>query len=229
MISRQGARTAGRTRASRPLAVGLFAGLAASLFLAACSSPPQGYRSGRIPVEDSTEAETNDRAVQPSDLASSSDVVAQSLAADIDRLVDQDFGGYRISLKFGDIENKTRHVATTDFEYVRDRIRSKLMSSRVIRDNVKFLEGRQRVEDLNARENGGGGDILNEGSGSGNAPAATNPQYTFYLNGNMYEVSRGSGQSATDLYYMKYQLTRASDGEIVFEKDYEVKYGIARR
>lgn len=226
VVSNHSVLTLGPTSPGTAKTLGVCVLLAAAAGLTACS-PPQGSSGARIPVSETTPAERRDRAVQPSDLASSSDVVAQALAADIQRLADEDFGGYRVAVKFGDIENKTTLVPTTDFEYVRDRIRSKLMTSRTIRENVKFLEGRQRVERINQREMGDSGDLLNEGRNTAR-PTLPNPEYTFYLNGNMYQVTRGSGQSATDLYYMKYQLTRASDGEIVFEQDYEVKYGIAR-
>ncbi|MDX2148629.1 MAG: hypothetical protein SFZ23_14020 [Planctomycetota bacterium] len=199
-----------------------------AMVLGACQSPPTGYSAGRIPVSESTRAEANDRRVQPADLIDASEQVAQELARDIQRLADEDFGGYRVTVAFGDFENKTGNVSTTDFEYVRDRVQSRLMTSRLVRNNIKFVQGRARLEELNQRELGVREDILQEG-GSNSTVAARDPNFFFYLNGNMYRVNRGGeNRDATDLYYIKYQLVRASDAEIVFDSDYEVKYGVRR-
>lgn len=192
--------------------------------LAGGCSAPQGQSGGRVPVSEGTRGELQDRRIMTSDLAESSDRVAESLARDIQQIVDEDFGGYRATITFGDIQNKTGNVSTTDFEYVRDRIKSKLMTSRHVRDNVRFRESRRRVEDLNQRELGRNDDLLSEGGGTPTGIRNPNPDFLMYLNGNMYRVERGRG-STTDLYYLKFELIRASDGITLFSQDYEVKYG----
>ena len=47
-----------------------------------------------------------------------------------------------------------------------------------------------------------------------------NPEYTYFLNGNAFGIDRGT----TKAFYMNFQLTRASDSEIVFSKRYEQTY-----
>ncbi len=204
------------TRRSRFLAAAA-AGMVAG-FLCGCT--PKGDSGGRVGVHETTKAERKSGVMHPSDLATASDAVAMAFAADLNRLSERDWGGYRVSLVFGDINNSSRAMATTDFEYVRERIKNKLMQSRMFRDNVKVVANRARMEELNRREYGEPDDPLQEGR-----PAVgvqrTDPAYTFYMNGDVYGVHRGT----THLYYLTFKLHRASDGEEVFAKDYEVKYG----
>lgn len=194
--------------------------LAAAGLVATGCSAPEGKSGGRVPISQMTEGERRTDQMRTADLAEASDQVAQAVAADIGRLAEQDFGDYRVTVMVGDIENTSQTMPTQDFEYVRDRIRNKLLSSAMVRDNVKFVEKRRRVEKLNEREFGGQEDVLQEGTGQ---PGIERPdvKYTFYLNG----TSRGIHRGDTHLLTIAFELTRASDGEIVFSQMYEQKYG----
>jgi hypothetical protein len=184
-------------------------------------SAPKGDSGGRVPIDQMTKGERRTDQMRTADLAEASDGVAQAISADIDRLVEQDFGGYRVTVMVGDIENTSQTMPTQDFEYVRDRIRNKLLSSSHVRDNVKFVDTRRRMERLNEREYGGGQeDLLQEGRGGAPGVERSDPRYTFYLNG----TSRGIHRGATHLLTIAFELTRATDGEIVFSQMYEQKY-----
>ncbi|MDG2054454.1 MAG: hypothetical protein P8J86_07090 [Phycisphaerales bacterium] len=184
------------------------------------SCAPKGQASGRIPISQTTSAEVKAGGPLTADLASASDEVATSLVRDINRLAEEDWGGYRVTLIYGDIVNKTAgRVSTVDFEYVRDRILSMLSKNRSFRDNVKFVRKRARIESLNREELTGDGDPLQEG-GDPNKVVRPEAEYVYYLNGDMYGIYRGS----TELYYMKYTIDNARDAEVVFSEDYEVKY-----
>lgn len=143
-----------------------------------------------------------------------------ALASDINRLAEQDWGNLRVTVMFGDVKNATRAMPTTDFEYVRERIKNKLMRSKMFRDNVKFVENRARMEELNQREYGTTEDPLQSGSPASPGVERTEPKHSYYLNGDAYGVHRGG----THLYYLTFKLNRSSDGEEVFSEDYEVKY-----
>ncbi len=184
-----------------------------------CSAPP-GRGHGRVPVSETTPAEAHSPQMLTADLAAASDRVARALAADINRLVAEDWGGYRVTIVFGDIANRSGTMPTSDFEYVRERIKNKLMHSQLVRDNVKFTAGRPRITQLNRREYGVAADPLQQGGGEIVPYESGNPAYTFYLNGNVYGVHRQN----THLYYVTFKLHRAVDGEEVFSQDYEVKY-----
>jgi hypothetical protein len=186
------------------------------LMLLGCATPPQGDASGRYSVNTTTNAEARSVQILPTSLIEASDKVAQELAADVQRIADETGKGFRVTIIFGNIENKTQGtVSTYEFEMVRDRIKTRLNQSKMFRENVRFLSQRAKVEDVNRRELPGVGD---------QPPAVmsqANPQYTLQLNGSMYGIYRGS----TNLYYLKFELDRASDGETVFSSDYEVKRG----
>ncbi len=189
------------------------------LILPACQEPPRGDSGGRVSVGSTTPGEASSGLMRTSDLVEASDDVALALAQDVDHMVDQDFAGQRVTVVLGDIANKTSKMSTTDFEFVRDRVKSKLMDSRVVRDNARFVENRARRESLRQRELGQTGD-QKVGHTSDLPQPAVNEDYFLFLNGNMYSVDRPD----TRLYYLKFELMRSSTGETVFSKDYEVKY-----
>lgn len=197
----------------------LAAGALLILTAAGCSGP-KGDPGGRVEVHETTEAERESGQMAGGDLASASDRVAQEFAADINRLAEEDWGNYRVTLILGDIKNKSGGMPTSDFEYVQTRVKNRLMKSRLFRDNVKVVERRKRMESLNKEELGGDGDLLQEGDDPA-AVSARNPEHTYYLLGDAYGIHRGS----THLYYLTFKLNRAKDGEEVFSQDYEVKYG----
>lgn len=202
--------------------LGMRQGVALSAILLAAGCAPTGSSSGRIDSRTTTKAERESGKMYTADLDSAADEVAQALVLDLNRLAEEDFGDYRATVIFGDILNKTGTMSTNEFELVRSRIRSKLMGSRDVRNNLRFVEKSRRVQDLNEREYGGGEeDLLGEGRRAGNAPERTPKDYTFYLNGDANAIHRGS----TKKYYLEFQLSRASDGELVFLKSYEMKYG----
>ncbi len=194
--------------------------LSSLLTLAACQQPPRGDDGGRVSVGGTTPGEANSGLMRTSDLVAASDDVALALAQDVDQMVTQDFTGQRVTVVFGDLSNKTSKMSTTDFEFVRDRVKSKLMDSRIVRDNARFVENRSRRESLRQRELGQTGD-QKIGATSDLPQPAVNEDFFLFLNGNMYSVDRPD----TRLYYLKFELMRSSTGETVFSRDYEVKYG----
>ena len=207
------------SRSAPILAAALFAFTLIALLAGCQTPPPRGDTGGRVPVGATTPGEASSGLVRSSDLISASDQVAQALAMDVDRITRQDFGDVRMTVTFGDIVNKTSKMPTTDFEFLRDRIKSRLMDSTLVRDNVKFVENRARRESLRQRELGTTGD-QKIGHTSDLPQPQVNEEYFVFLNGNMYSIDR----PGTRLYYMKFELMRSTDGETVFSKDYEVKY-----
>ena len=187
--------------------------IAAGLLGAAsgCKSdiPRQGDSSGRVAPTATTPAEANSPQVLPASLMEFADQVARELAIDLanQRLYGISDNDVLVTVVFGDIVNKTGIVSTADFEMVRAQIRQKLMQSDVVRKKVRFVENRQRMEDLRAQE---------WGSADGVTVKRFNPAYTFFLNGTMYRVSRGS----SNLYSMDFELTAFETGELVFVSNY---------
>lgn len=193
--------------------------VALAIALTGCAEPPRGDSGGRVAVGSTTRGEASSGLMRTADLIEASDRVAAAFAQDVDRLSMGDFNGRRMTVVFGDILNKTSKMPTTDFEFLRDRIKSRLMDSGLVRDNVKFVEGRARRETLRQRELGTTTDTR-IGHTSELPQPVVNEDYFCFLNGNMYSVDRPD----TRLYYLKFELMRSADGETVFSRDYEVKY-----
>lgn len=197
-------------------AVGVLA--VSGLLLGGCSSPPMGNSGGRIPVGNSTRAEEGSRLVTTSELDEFRNDAAERFAQDIMEL--DEFQQYKSTIVFGDIVNKTGLVPTADFEAFRTGLRGKLMDSRVLRNKVRWIESKARWEDLKKKELGNSNDLLQEGPAAG-ADRKLNPEYTYFLNGEMYRISRGGDE--VQMYSLTFNLMKASDSEIVINKTYESK------
>jgi PBP1b-binding outer membrane lipoprotein LpoB len=173
--------------------------------------PPPGKNNGRVEVTNTTPAERNADQVQLTAQHEFSDQVAQQLAADLGHVPALN-GEYRSTVVFGDIVNKTGVVPTSDFEAFRTRIRQKLMQSSMVLKNIRFVENKARVDELSHREGGVDG------------RESLNPQYTFFLNGEMYRSARTEQGRDVNEYNMSYNLTNMASGEIIWTNNpYEVK------
>lgn len=205
-------------------------GLGASLLLAliGCASPPRGQDNYRVEPTDTTRAERNSPQVTTTELTEFSDQVVAQLTEDLKSIPELN-QGYRATIVYGDMVNKTGIVSTTDFEAFRTRIRSKLLQSRMVLQNVRFVEDRAKLEALQNREFGGNRDVLQEGSRSGQG-RQLNADYTFFLNGEFNRVNRDGRTEQSNYYLLTFNLMRANDGEVIWTNaPYESKRVIPRR
>lgn len=171
--------------------------------------PRLGDSSGRVSPTSTTRAEAGSQQVLPATLIEFADQVARDLARDLsdERIYGISDNEVLATVVFGDIVNKTQIVSTADFEMARSRIRNQLMQSDVFRRKVRFVENRERMEELRARE---------WGSSDGVTVKRFNPAHTFFLNGDMYRVAR----DGSNLYQMTFTLTNFETGELVFTNEY---------
>ncbi len=170
--------------------------------------------AGCRPTEIVTRPTSNRAQPTIDDLRATTDVMAESLAADLTRLIDDDFGGNRVVLFIGDIANNTR-TATGDFELINRRIKSTLMKNGMFRDNVQVRETSSRVRDLSRRERSTPTDKPVGGADD------TAPEEVFFLNGTASSTTRRSESQ----YFLEYELMRESNGELVWNEGYEIRYG----
>lgn len=196
--------------------------------LSGCSSPPQSQDNYRREVTDTTRAERNDARVTTTELSEFSDQVVAQLTADLKGV--PELNERRVTVIFGDMENKTGIVSSTDFEAFRSRIRQKLLQSKSVLQNIRFIENKQKFEDLYKREAGTSRDLLQEGGARTGPSRDLNPDYTFFLNGEFYRVSRtGSNIETSQMYGLSYNLMRMGNGEVVWSSaPYESKRVIPR-
>ncbi len=184
---------------------------AAVAFASGCQEPQPrlGNSSGRVGPTTTTPAEARSQQVLPASLMEFADQAARDLARDLsdERIYGISDNDVLATIVFGDIVNKTGIVSTADFEAARARIRNQLMQSDLVRRKVRFVENRQRMEELRARE---------WGSSEGVTVKKFNPAYTFFLNGSMYRIAR----DGSNLYEMTFELTSFESGELVFTNEY---------
>jgi hypothetical protein len=96
-------------------------------------------------------------------------------------------------------------VPSSDFEALRSTIRNNLLQSQYIRDRVMFVESRARLEALRAQE-----------GVAGHGPVAYDPAYTFTLNGDFYQLSRGTSgdKGEVNQYVIDFNLVNFQTGEL---------------
>lgn len=190
--------------------------LAAGLTLTACSSEPEGYSKGRIGTTTTTEGETRSNQILPTALIEASDQTASRLAQDLANIPQVRNAGGRVTVLVGDINNKTGVTSSTDFEMLRSRIRSNLLQSRYVKDQVNFVENRARMRSIAGREEVGDNPVAA-------GPDKYDPNTTFALNGDFIRVFRDTGEGYSNLYYIEFQLVHFKTNEIVFSDKYEIK------
>ncbi len=182
-----------------------------TLLLAACQTPQPapGRSSGRVSPTTTTSAEARSPQVLPASLLEFSDQAAREI---VRGLSDRSIYGVSdsevlVTIVFGDIENNTQIVPSTDFEMARSQIRFNLLQSDMVKKSIRFVENRQRMEQIRSRE-------------WGDEPGLTvrryDPEHTYLLNGTMYRVARGG----SSLYAMNFELTHFTTGEIVFQDNF---------
>jgi hypothetical protein len=193
----------------RLLATGTIA-LAAAM-LAACSStppPPRGSSGGRIPTEASTPAEVADPRILPADYMAFADEASQGLIRDLPDVPAFHDTPSRITILFGDMQNETGIISSTEFAMVREKIKNNLLRSRTFNDNFRFLISRAQLDELRRRE-----------VNTPTDPTRFDEQHTYLLNGTMFRVNRGN----VNMYLVTFQLVNFTTGEVVWLRDYESK------
>jgi hypothetical protein len=186
--------------------------LAAATTLVGCRNAPEGSSSNRIGTTTTTGAERKDPRILPVTLTEFSDQASRNLAQDLGEIPELGSKGVRATVILGDINNKTGIVASDEFELVKKRMRSNLLSSKYVRGKVRWVENRARLAQLAARE----------GVGTPEVPAGPNsydPRHTFTLNMDVYRINRGR----VNQYYMEVQVVSFASNEIIFSDRFEVK------
>lgn len=189
--------------------------------------PPPGGVTGRIPTDVITDAELRSGQISLVSLTEFADGAAEQLIADLATLPEFQPGGqyadYMVSIIYGDIINESGNVRSGDLRAIRQGIRSRLNNSRFARNNIQFVTNRARRQRLQQQEFGSNQeDLLQEGRQT-SIDQSQNPEYTLFLNGELYRMSRGSVHQ----YSLNFHLIRATDGVIIWDSlPYESKeYG----
>ncbi len=178
--------------------------------LAGCATSGPSHRGGRVDPGTTTAGDRASGKVYIADLDESSDRIAEALIEDLSYLAQNDIDNAagKSTLVYGDIDNRTTHMPTRDFQVARDRIQDMLINSRLFRQHFRIIDSMDRFEALRQQE------------GQIGSPRTLDPSNTYFLNGNASELDRDT----TRKYYFNFQLMRMGDGEIIFSKRYEQAY-----
>jgi len=170
---------------------------------------PRGDSSGRIGAYETDDRETRSDRILPVTITEFSDNAAEEIVselANIEPVQRIAASGRRATIVLGDINNQTRNVPSDEFELMRRRLRSNLIGSELARRQLRFVEQRFRVAEIEQRELGP------QPGTDGQTEVLTYPKDTsFALNLDVYRINRG----AVNQYYLEATLTSFETGEIL--------------
>lgn len=196
-------------------------GFSGSVALIGCQTtpPPVGDRGGRMDVYSTTEHDRRSTRANAPDLFSFGDQVAADLALQISEIPEIRDSPTRVVIEFGTLSNQTA-TPTSDFELIQRRLRNALQQSRHLQKYAMFVETRQRMEREHRNIRGAEEpDLLQDGSTSA-GPARYDPNITYVLQGDFYEMRRGGARR----YYFDFQLTNLASRVTVFADTFEQGY-----
>ncbi len=194
---------------SRPLRLTALL-LAPALLITGCKTTGE-----RISPYQTTEDEVLSARVLPVSLIEFSESAAEEFIVELHGDMPQvSSTSGRITIILGDINNQTDLVATSEFRAASQRMRSILINSDLVRDRVRWVENRARLETLANRENVANAD------GTPAGPDAYDPTTTYVLNADFFRSSRHETHS----YYMEFTLAHFATNELVFSHATDVKH-----
>ena len=177
-----------------------------------CSSPARNR--GRTPVKDLDRRDPSEHGLASKDLTTATDAMVQSIAAH------PDFRNakHRTVVVMSRVRNRTSRP-NKDFDIYLARIRVNLNRSGA-RRNIGFVESKSNVEAEREREGIGssGGSEFEDPDADPSGGYRSKARYV--LKGVFFDAPSGG----TNTYLLTFQLFRLSDGEIVWEDSYEVKF-----
>lgn len=179
-----------------------------------CGSSPARNR-GRTPVKDLDRRDPSEHGLASKDLTTATDAMVQSIAAH------PDFRNakHRTVVVMSRVRNRTSRP-NKDFDIYLARIRVNLNRSGA-RRNIGFVAARSDVEAERAREGiGSSGGSEFEDPDAAPSGGGYRSKARYVLKGVFYDAPSGG----TNTYLLTFQLVRFSDGEIVWEDSYEVKF-----
>lgn len=182
-----------------------------------CTSAPVGSNGGRVDPYQTTKADLRSNQISLPALLEATDVAAEQLAGNI---VDVMAGsGSRKVLEVGTINNMTA-TSSSDFKMIVARLKAKLRSSPVIRNNLMFVESRGRVDrDLEKfGSNSQNNDILQESGPSTGGTATYRPEDMLILYGEFMQASRGARRT----YFYEFKLVDPNTREEIWAKSYDL-------
>lgn len=194
----------------------LTAALLALTAMTGCQSTPNtsvGDSGGRINPYSTTPADRASGAASAPALWEFSDQVAESLAQRISSIPEIQNSPDRVVVELGNISNGT-DTPTQDYELIQRRLRSKLLTSDVVANRVRFVES---VDDMEAEYR-----RIQPAGSPGMSPQTDRyaAGSTYVLRGDFLESSRRGGE--TRRYFFEFRLTNLQTRTIVFNDSFDL-------
>lgn len=188
------------------LFVGAVAAVSLLVSLPACQDNRPSPNLGRTTTADPAKRRSNEVDLASKDLVSSTDDIVQQIASK------PEFRNppYRINIVMDRVVNKTS-LPSRNFDIYLARIRSQLNQSGA-RYNIGFVERKATVEAIRQSEG------LEPPPGSAGSYKS---KADYALKGDFYDMPN----VGSNYYLLTFQIVDLHDGEIVFEGNYEAKFG----
>ncbi|MCB1281936.1 MAG: hypothetical protein KDB18_10475 [Salinibacterium sp.] len=185
--------------------------------LAGCQSTAPnrsvGESGGRINPYSTTAADRASGQASAPALWEFSDQVAESLAQRIAGIPEIAQSPDRVVVELGNLSNGT-DTPTQDFELIQRRLRSKLLTSDVVANRVRFVES---IDDMDAEYR-----RVQATNNNGMNPLTDryDPRSIYVLRGDFLESSRRGGE--TRRYFFEFRLTNLQTRTIVFNDSFDL-------
>lgn len=189
------------TGSAASLAVVVALGL--STMTTGCSQEKPRLERGEV-----SRHETRSPQILPTTFEEFAEQLAQDFAQDLTQIKSEQGIEQRVTIAFGDIQNRTGIVSSSEFEIIRNSMRARLIQSPFIRREARFVESRARMNALIRTETGQMDEV-----------DRIELANSWVLN---MDVLR-AGRDRMNLYAVYARLVDFRTGEIVFEREYQSK------
>ncbi|MCC5828541.1 MAG: hypothetical protein JJU36_03755 [Phycisphaeraceae bacterium] len=184
-----------------PLTRGLLIVLALALTAGGCRQEKPRLESGEI-----SRYETRDPRPLPVIYDEFAEQLAQDFAQDMSTIKGREGINSRVTIAFGDIVNKTGNVSSSEFEMIRNSMRTRLTQSEMVQREVRFVENRARMNALIRTETGQTAEV-----------DRIDLDNAWVLNMDVLRASRGRFNE----YQAYVRLVDFRTGTILFERQYQ--------
>jgi len=198
------------------------AGVTGFVVLSGCTSyGPKGDTGGIVPTEERIAGTNRDPSASAEELLAFAEKVAKSASARIADTPEMMDAPTRVVVVVGDITNRS-NTSRSDLATVRRRMFTSLMRSEAVRENVMFVESKEKVNAAFNRERPPeADDRLDERRTPKVLPPSYDPNIVYYLNVEFGELNRGQGRAST--YVADATLMNVGTGQIIFAEEYDFK------
>jgi hypothetical protein len=177
-----------------------------------CESPRRGDSGGRLQTSETTAGEKRSRQANLAVLTEFSDEAVDVVVEELLNFKPSLDPNTMYVLYLGDLRNKTSATPTGDFELFANRIKSRLVNEKRVREFIQIRnDPRQAQATLDRFTSDGPSDVLQEGRAGKPGVDRVDPNYMLILNGEFFDAVR-SGKSQ---FFFDFTIVQPQTGNVL--------------